>query len=210
MRVESSPRSLGRTPNGPLPTCVTFGAVARASPVDSGLACAIAAPVSESTCSGMRRISRSARAAVTLTALANEPSSSVIGRSMVASSVSSVMVRAASANDARATMTRYVPAPGVCTSNRPSAPDSPSTSCPEATDLTTTRAAGSGAPVGSVTRPRTVAADAGTAQAPRISNTTHTRVRMTSTPLRELARRPAPARAADGGLPIEQNQERAD
>ena len=43
MRVESSPRRRGRTPKGPLPTCVMLATLASASPVETGLACSIAA-----------------------------------------------------------------------------------------------------------------------------------------------------------------------
>ena len=60
MRVESSPRRRGRTPKGPLPTGVMFAVAANASPVDSVLACAIAAPLMLSTWSGIVRVSRSA------------------------------------------------------------------------------------------------------------------------------------------------------
>ena len=66
-RVESSPRSRGRTPNGPLPTGVMLATLVSASPVDSVLACSIEPRVMVSTCSGIWRVSRSERAAVTLT-----------------------------------------------------------------------------------------------------------------------------------------------
>ncbi len=112
-RVESSPRRRGRTPNGPPPTCVIFAAVARASPVDSGLPAATAAPVIVSTCSGMRRVSRSDRDAVTLTSVTSAPISRRIGKSTFSSADVSTTVRAASEKPGRVTMSRYVPAAGV-------------------------------------------------------------------------------------------------
>ena len=41
-RVESRPRSRGRTPNGPFPTGVMFAAIVSASPVDDVLVCSTA------------------------------------------------------------------------------------------------------------------------------------------------------------------------
>jgi len=89
-----------------LPTGVTLAAVASASPVESGFTWAIAAAPSVSTCRGICRISRSARAAVTLSAVASDPSSRLTETSTDASTVSNTTVRAASAKDGRVTRTR--------------------------------------------------------------------------------------------------------
>ena len=106
MRVESNPRKRGRTRNGPLPTGITLTSEASASPVDNGFDCSIAASEMVSTCSGIRRTSRSARLVVTVIAALNTPTSSANGTSRSASSVSTITVRAASENPGRETITR--------------------------------------------------------------------------------------------------------
>ena len=106
MRVESSPRRRGRTPNGPLPTGVMFTAPASASPVESGLVCATASPLRVSTCRGISRISRSPRAAVTLTSAVIAPIDSRTGTSIAWSASAIVTVRADSANPGRVTTIR--------------------------------------------------------------------------------------------------------
>ena len=105
-RVESNPRSRGRTPNGPLPTGVMFAAIVSASPVEVWLVCSTAALVMVSTCRGICLVSRSAREAVTTTAVASEPTSRDSGTSSVCSRSSITSVCATSENPSRVTLIR--------------------------------------------------------------------------------------------------------
>ena len=75
-RVESRPRSLGRTCIGPLPTGVTPGAWRRASPTDSGDFPSSASRPIVSVRSGTALVSRSLRAAVTVTPTSRRPGTS--------------------------------------------------------------------------------------------------------------------------------------
>src|SRR5687767_710163 len=180
MRVESSPRSRGRTPNGPFPTGVMFATEARASPVESGLVCAMAAPVSVSTWSGIVRISRSDRAAVTLTSVFSPPTSSCTGSETFCSGCAMTTVRAASEKPFRVTRTRNVPVSVVSKAYAPSTPVVTIRSRPVASSRSTTLAPGTAAPVASVTRPATVAAQAEDAIIDSARHTTpkNTRVRI--------------------------------
>jgi len=161
--VESRPRRRGRTPKGPLPTGVMLAVFDSASPVESGLISSTACLVIVWTCSGIRRVSRSARAAVTLTSALNAPISSSTATSTWSAPLAITTVRAASAKPARVTITRYVPVAGTSNENRPSVPVSMTVSRPVATPRSTTRVPVSTAPVTSDTRPETVAAAAGAA-----------------------------------------------
>ena len=66
-RVESSPRSRGLTPNGPLPTGVMLATPVNASPVESGIRLGDGfAGEASRRAAGFRESPRSARAAVTV------------------------------------------------------------------------------------------------------------------------------------------------
>ena len=72
-RVESRPRSRGRTCIGPLPTGVMPGACSSASPTDSGDFDASASRPNASVRRGTAAVSRSLRAAVTVTPTSTRP-----------------------------------------------------------------------------------------------------------------------------------------
>ena len=93
-RVESSPRSRGRTWKGPSPTGVIPGNSIIASPVEVGIRSWSWASLIDSARSGISSVSRALRAAVTITSAVSPPTESAKATSSASSEERRDTVRA--------------------------------------------------------------------------------------------------------------------
>ena len=105
-RVESRPRSRGRTWNGPFATSAIPGARTRKSPVEAGLSRASSSWPRVSARSGIDCESRRLRAAVTVTLAASVPMLSLRSAATDASAPSTAKCLAASEKPAARALTR--------------------------------------------------------------------------------------------------------